>query len=178
VALTRADLHPAEEQLWDLGGVLRPNSDTDSRTPVSGRLIRAELITQLLMDNVNRPDSASQIIWIESATIEGDLDLNTAKTGRGLCLINCEVPGNINLYSAEIPTFVINGGALRGRLYGDMSHVTSTMSLSGARFDGLVSLNASNIDGVLNLRKSEFASPVHLQSTHCRFIDCTASRFP
>jgi hypothetical protein len=153
-----APLSPAEERLTTgIGsGLSLQLGNGDLPGPGdAARRIRADLLRLLLLGGADLPPMHTRGLRLIGALIVGQLDLQNARIGSDVQLIDCRFDEPVVLQSAAIDSLFLDGSSFpglagrrleaRGNLYIRRTMITHAVDLRGARIGGEMVLDGSSI---------------------------------
>jgi hypothetical protein len=158
---SRPDLTDTERRLWDAyptGAVVDLGDDRPDGTDDPARLVRAEVISALLLGAREGAPGRVPAVRLTGARVTGSLDVSGGEVGCELRLRHCVLDRTPDFSNARarqmrfgdcsMPGF--DGGGLR---------VDGFFSLSGSRIDGEVRLIRGYISGGLRLNGARVSNP-------------------
>jgi hypothetical protein len=122
------------------------------------RVIRAEVITALLLGVQPGEAGYNPVIWLRGARIVGQLSLPFADVHTTMLLENCYFEQRPDLYFASLGFTSLRGSVIPGLLASNL-RVNGHLRLSGCSLDGEVTLRGAKIAGGLLLDGARMQGP-------------------
>jgi hypothetical protein len=167
--VTLADLTGAERLLWeafprgawvDLGGVDVPaESLRDAIGSDSSRIIRAEVISTLLLGAVKAEAGWAAAIRLRGAVIAGRLDLIGASVAVPLTCERCWFDSEIGFVECSVKTISVINSQLPA-FNGTRMRLDGILDLRGSAISGIVRLEQAKVTGHLCLRGARVGKAV------------------
>jgi hypothetical protein len=124
----------------------------------SARVIRAEVVSALLLGAVSAEPGRIAAIRLEGAQVTGTLSLGHAVIQGPVRLLGCEFDSVIDMPGARARDFVLDGSRLAG-LSAPLAEIGGNLSLVGCVCTDRVVLTGAHVTGAFLMRRSLLDNP-------------------